>query len=126
MNQQCRFCSRSLKSVEEVVDHYKESHGIKTDNSPTFDSYVDAITRHSNRPRQIFVEFCEFSKRRPFFDLKTKAEHYLQEHLQILPVSRSDILIRKIGGKFIEFSIDYSRHSALYHFKNPGKVIVIL
>ena len=35
MNQQCRFCSRSFKSVEDVVGHYKESHDIKKDNSPT-------------------------------------------------------------------------------------------
>ena len=51
MNQKCRFSSRSLKSIEDVVDHYKESHGIKTDNSLTFEKYVDAISRHSYHPR---------------------------------------------------------------------------
>ena len=121
MNKQCRFCSCSLKSVEDVVDHYRRA--IKTDNSPTFEKYVDAITRHSYRPRQMFVEFCKFCSNPPFFDLKEKVEHYLQEHLRLLTVSKNDILIRKIGDKFIEFSIDYSRHSNLYDFENPNKVI---
>ena len=123
MNQQCRFCFRSLKSVEDVVDHYKESHGIKTDNSLTFEKYVDAITRHSYHPRQMFVDFCKFCMNPPLFDLKEKAKHYLQEHLRLLPISRYHILIRKIGDQFIEFSTDYSRHSNLYDFENPNKVI---
>ena len=75
------------------------------------------------RLTQMFVEFCEFCSNPPFFDLKEKAEHYLQEHLRLLPVSKNDILIRKIGDKLIEFSIDYSRHSNLYDFENPNKVI---
>ena len=123
MNQQCCFCFRSLKSVEDVVDRYKESHGIKTDNSPTFEKYVDSISRHSYRPRQILVEFCEFCSNPPFFDLKKKAEYFLQEHLRLLPVTKNDILIRKIGNKFIEFSIDYLRHSNLYNFESPNKAI---
>ena len=101
MNQQCRFCSRSLKSVDDAVDHYKDGHGIKTDNSPALDKYVDAITRHSYHPRQMFVELCKFCSNLPFFDLKEKAEHYLQEHLRLLPVNKNEILIRKIGDKFI-------------------------
>ena len=76
MNQQCRFCSRNLKSLQEVVDHYRENHVIRSDNSPTFDSYVVAISRDSNHSTQMFNEFCEFSKSPPFFDLKKKAEHY--------------------------------------------------
>ena len=71
----------------------------------------------------MFVEFCEFCSNPRFFDLKEKAEHYLQEHLRLLPVSKNDILIRKIGDKLIEFRIDYSRHSNLYDFENPNKVI---
>ena len=71
----------------------------------------------------MFVEFCEFCNNRPFFDLKLKVKHYLQKHLSLLPVGRNDILIREIGDKFIEFSIDYSCQSKLYDFKNPDKVI---
>ena len=85
MNKQCRFCSCSLKSVEDVVDHYRRA--IKTDNSPTFEKYVDTITRHSYRPRQMFVKFCKFGSNPPFFDLKEKAKHYIQEHIRLLPVS---------------------------------------
>ena len=71
----------------------------------------------------MFVEFCKFCSNPPFFDLKEKVEHYLQEHLRLLTVSKNDILIRKIGDKFIEFSIHYLRHSNLYDFENPNKVI---
>ena len=106
-----------------MLGHRKENHGIRSDNSPTFDSYVVAISIDSNHSTQMFVEFCEFSKSPPFFDLKKKAEHYLQKHLKLLRATRNDILIRKIGDKFIELSIDYRRHMNLYDFKNPDKVI---
>ena len=33
------------------------------------------------------------------------------------------MLIRKIGDKHIEFSIDYTPHSKLYDFKDPEKVL---
>ena len=123
MNQQRRFCPWNLRSLQEVLDHYKENHGIRSDNSPTFDSYVDAISRDSNTSTQMFVEFCEFCKSPQFFHLKKKAEHYLQKDLELLPAPRNDILNRKIGDKFIKFSISYRRHMSLYDFKNPDKVI---
>ena len=47
----------------------------------------------------------------------------MQEHIRLLPVSKNEILITKIGDQFIEVSIDYSRHSNLYDFENPNKVI---
>lgn len=116
--QHCRFCSQSLKSLQEVLDHYKERHGINKGNSSIFENYIDAISR--NAP-QMFVEYCEKIHR--FFDLRVKAEHYLHNHLKLLPASRNDMLIRRVGDKFIEFSIDYTQHSNIYDFKNPGKVI---
>ena len=33
------------------------------------------------------------------------------------------MLIWRVGNKFIEFSIDYTRHGKIYNFKNPGRVI---
>lgn len=56
MEQQCRFCSQHLRSIQEVLDHYNENHEINKENSLTIESYVDAIARDSP---QMFVEFCE-------------------------------------------------------------------
>ena len=58
-----------------------------------------------------------------FFDVKLKAEHYLRKHLKLLSVNRNNLLIRRVGNKFMEFSIDYTRHGKIYNFKNPEKVI---
>ena len=33
------------------------------------------------------------------------------------------MLIPRVGNKFIEFSIDYTRHGRVYDFKDPDKVI---
>ena len=56
MEQQCRFCSQHLRSIQEVLDHYNENHEINKENSLTIESYLDAIARDSP---QMFVEFCE-------------------------------------------------------------------
>ena len=53
MQQECCFCSRSLRPVQEVLDHYNEAHGISKQNSPNFENYINAIGRDSP---QIFVE----------------------------------------------------------------------
>ena len=77
MQQRCRFCSRSLNSVQEVLDYYNDYHGFNKDNSSTFESYIDAIRRDAP---QMFVEYCEYCNRPPLFDLRVKAEHYLRKH----------------------------------------------
>ena len=69
------------------------------------------------------VEYCEYCNSTLFFDLKLKAEHYLRKHLKLLPVGRENLMIRKVGDKFIEFSIDYSQHGKIYNFKDPEKVL---
>ena len=60
----------------------------------------------------------------PFFDLEVKARHYLRQNLKLLVASKKDMLIRKIENKFVEFSVDYNRHSEAYDFMNPNKVIL--
>ena len=55
MQQRCRFCSQSLNSVQEVLNHYNDNHDINKDNSPTFESYIEAISRDAP---QMFVECC--------------------------------------------------------------------
>ena len=70
----------------------------------------------------MFVEYCEYCQSPPFFDLEVTAQHYLQNHLKLLPITKNDMLIRK-AGKFMEFSIEYKHHSNVYDFKNSDKVI---
>ena len=55
--------------------------------------------------------------------MKLKAEHYLRKHVKLLSVTRNNVLIRGVGNKFIEFSIDYTRHGRVYDFKEPDKVV---
>ena len=52
-----------------------------------------------------------------------KSRHYLRHYLKLFPASKRDILIQKIGNRFLEFSVDYVRHSKAYDFMNPNKVI---
>ena len=59
----------------------------------------------------------------PFFDVKLKTEHYLCKHVKLLSVNSNNLLIQRVGNKFIEFSIDYTWHGKIYNFNNPEKFI---
>ena len=115
----CRFCNRTLDSTQDIISHYNDVHSIKKENSPTFENYIDAISRD----QMFVVESCEYCNSPPFFNLKLKAKHYLCKHLKLLPVGRENLMIRKVGDKFIAFSIYYSWHGKVYNFKDPEKVL---
>ena len=51
-----------------------------------------------------------------------KAKHFLRKHLK-LNGNSNNILIRRIGNRFIEFSIDYDRFKNAYDFFDPDKII---
>ena len=57
-----------------------------------------------------------------FFDGKQKSKHYLRKHLK-LNGNNNDFLIRRIGNKFIEFSIDNDRFKNSCDFFTPDKII---
>ena len=57
-----------------------------------------------------------------FFDGKLKAKHFLRKHLK-LNGNNNNILIRRIGNRLIEFSIDYDRFKNVYGFFVPDKTI---
>ena len=120
MQQSCRFCTRSLNSLQDLIEHLNDSHGVNKENSPNFESYVDIISRG---PKQVILKYCEQCSNSPFFDAKLKAEHYLYKHVKLLSVTRNNLLKQRVGSKFIEFSIDYTRHGRVYDFKEPDKVI---
>ena len=61
--QQCRFCPQKLQTFNEVRNHYDKVHGITEENSPTFQSYINIISRDSV---QMFVEYCEYCSSPPF------------------------------------------------------------
>ena len=120
MQQSCRFCTRSLNSLQDVIEHYNDAHEINKENCPTFESYVDVISKD---PNQVIFEYCEYCSNPPFFDAKRNAEHYLRKHVKLLSVTRNNLLMRRVGTKFIEISIDYIRHGRVDVFKEPDKVI---
>ena len=84
-----------------------------------FESYIDAISRDAPH---MYVGYCECCNSLPFFDLRVKAEHYLHKHLKLLPASANNMLIRKVGDRFMEFSIDYTHHDKICEFKDPDKI----
>ena len=64
---------------------------------------------------------CEYCGK-TFFDGKLKAQHFLMKDLK-LNGNNNNILIRRIGNRFIEFSIDYDHFKNDYDFFNPDKII---
>ena len=44
-------------------------------------------------------------------------------HVKLLSVTRNNLLIRRVGDTFIEFSTDYTRHGRGYGFKDADMVI---
>ena len=67
------------------------------------------------------MEECEYCCR-TFFDVKLKAKHFLRKHLK-LDGNNNNILIQRIGNRFIEFSIDYDRFKNVCDFFDAGKII---
>ena len=65
--QHCRFFYRSFQNSQDIISHYNDVYSINKDNSPTFESYIDAISRD---PGKFFVEQCEYCTKPPFFDPK--------------------------------------------------------
>ena len=118
MVEKCGSCSRSRTSIPELIDHYANSHNTTKGNSPVFESYVDVLTKPSS---EFFMEECEYCGK-TFFDGKLKAKHFLRKHLK-LNGNNNNILIRSIGNRFIEFSIDYDRFKNVYDFFYPDKII---
>ena len=118
MVENCGFCSRSLNSIPEFIDHYSNSHKTTKDNSPVFKSYVDLLTKPSS---QFFMAGCEYCGK-IIFDAKQKAKRYLRKHLK-LNGNNNDLLIRRIDNKFIEFTINYDRFKNSYDFFTPDKII---
>ena len=118
MVEKCGFCSRSLTSILKLIDHYANSHNTTKGNSPVFESYVDLLIKPSS---EFFMEESEYCCK-TIFDGKLKAEHFLMKHLK-LNGNNNNILIRRIGNRFIEFSIDYDRFKNVYDFFDPDKII---
>ena len=76
MQQGCHFCTQNLKSVEDIIRHYNDVHGFNKDNSPTFESYIDVISKD---PTKLFVEHYKYCTEPPLFDLNFKAEHLFMQ-----------------------------------------------
>ena len=119
MQQSYRFYISSLNSMQDVTEHYNDAHGINKENSPLFERYIDVISKELN---QAIFKYCEYCSNAPFLDAKLKAEHYLHKRVKPLYLTRNNLLIRRVGNKFKEFSIDYTRHGRVYDFGDPDKV----
>ena len=49
MQQSFRFCTRSLNSLQDDIEHCNDAHGISKENTSTFESYINVISKHSNQ-----------------------------------------------------------------------------
>ena len=45
MQQGFPFCTRSLDSLQDVIKHYNDAHGVNKENIPTFESYIDVKSK---------------------------------------------------------------------------------
>ena len=118
MVEKCGVCSCTLTSIPQLIDHYANSHNTTKGNSPVFESYVDLLTKPS---LEFFMEECEYCCK-TFFVGKLKAKHFLRKHLK-LNGNNNNILIRRIGNRYIEFSIDYDRFKNVYDFFDSDKIM---
>ena len=55
-----------------------------------------------------FMEQCKYCNGPQFTDPKIKARHYLVRQLKLLSTNQDNLLIRRTGNRFIEFSIDFN------------------
>ena len=109
-----------LSSEDDIVNHYKQQHEITRENSPAFNSYVDSL---QGDPLEFFIEKCSYCHVF-LFDAWLKSRHILKKHLKILNTSQvNNMIVRRIGNWFIEFSVDYHRFSKVFEFSNPEKII---
>ena len=120
MQQSYLFYTSSLNSMQDVIEHYNDAHGINKENNPLFESCIDVISKELN---QAIFKYCEYCSNPPFFDAKLKVEHYLHKRVKRSYLTRNNLLIQRVGNEFKEFSIDFARHGRIYDFKDPDKVI---
>ena len=118
MKEYRNFRFHNLDSFESVLEHYKNGHGVATKN-PVFWKYVENAC-------QDFVELssekCSFCSK-VLYDSKSRAWYLLKRHLKLSESGVKDLIIGRVGKKFIEFIFDYSRFSDRYEFTDP-KIII--
>ena len=117
--EKCGFCSRVLKSIQVIEDHYRDVHSTTVENNPVFKNYFDVV---NSDPHEFIMEGCDNCKKN-FFESGKKARHYLSKHLTLIANLNSSLIIRRIGSKYLEFSINYDKHKNSYDFYTPEKVI---
>ena len=118
LNENCSFWPTVLESVEKVWYHYKDVHNI-TDSNPIFDRYLENLSSNSIA---LLTSQCDFCNK--FFHANnTKAKHLVKKHLKLFDSNVNDLMITRVGSRFIEFSIDYARFSSAYNFKDPDSII---
>ena len=83
------------------------------------DQYLVNLARNSV---VLLISPCDFGNKF-FHDNRTKAKLLVKQHLKLFGSTVNDLLIRRLGSRLIEFSIDYVRFSSVYDFKNPDRII---
>ena len=118
LNENCSFWPAVLESVENVRDHYKDIHNI-ADGKPFFDRYLENLSSNSIALLTSQCDFCN----KFFHDNKTKAKHVVKKHLKLFGSNVNDLMITRVGSRFIEISINYAHFRSAYNFKDPDSII---
>ena len=118
LNENCSFCPAVLKGAKNFRDHYKDVHNI-TGSNPVFDRYLENLSSNSV---VLLTSQCDFCNKF-FHDNRTKAKHLVKKHLKLFRSNVNDLLIRRVGSRFLEFGIHYARFGSVYNFKDPDCII---
>ena len=114
LHENCSFCLAVLESVENVRDHHKDVHSI-TESNPIFDQYLENLSSNSAVLLTSQRDYCN----KFFHNNRTKVKYLVKKDLKLFDSNVNDLLIRRVGSRFIEFSIDYAPFGSFYNFKDP-------
>ena len=115
--EKCHFCQEIFGNLDALRDH--KSHRVDISN-PVFKEYWNSL---QTDPKLFTSEMCTFCKNK-FLNSRARGGHFLSHHFESSSsLGKEGLIIKQIGSKSLEYSIDYKRFSTEYDFKNPGKFI---
>ena len=113
ISEKCGFCSCVLKSIPEIEDHYRDEMLKTTPFSKVILTLLIVILMSLLWRDVIIVK-------KSFLNLGKRLG---KKHLRLIANPNSNLIVRRIGSKYLKFSINFDRHKKFYDFYTPEKVI---